>query len=191
MRTTGLVATLPSSRSPAVEAAAVCAQRPAEGIVTGLFDRHAAGLYRLALAMLREPDQAQDVVQDTFVRLITHVEAGGPLANPRGWLYTVAAHACRDRQRGLRRWLPWIPALDRRPAPQATDEIDGRAAVLRGIRALAPRDRLLVALRAQGLSYQDIAQAAGIRPASVGRLLARALDRLEKELDALRCGVRL
>jgi RNA polymerase sigma factor (sigma-70 family) len=180
MRTTGLVATLPSSRSPVVEAAP-----SAEGIVTGLFDRHAAGLYRLAFAMLREPDLAQDVVQDTFVRLITHVEAGRPLPNPRGWLYTVAAHGCRDRQRGLRRWLPWIPALDRRPAPEATDDIDGRAAVLRAIRALTPRDRLLVALRAQGLSYQDIAQAAGIRPASVGRLLARALDRLEKELETL------
>jgi len=54
---------------------------------------------------------------------------------------------------------------------------------LRAIRVLAPRDRLLVALRAQGLSYQEIAQAAGIQPASIGRLLARALDRLQKELD--------
>ncbi len=41
------------------------------------------------VAMLREPDQAQDVVQDTFLRLITHVEAGGSLPNARGWLYTV------------------------------------------------------------------------------------------------------
>ena len=171
------MATLPSSRSPVVELT-----RPADGIVAGLFDRHAAGLYRLALAMLREPDQAQDVVQETFLRLITHVGAGGPLPNARGWLYTVAAHACRDRQRGLRRWLPWVPALDRRTAPESTDADDGRGVVLRGIRALAPRDRLLVALRAQGLSYQEIAQAARIRQASVGRLLARALDRLEKEL---------
>jgi RNA polymerase sigma-70 factor, ECF subfamily len=181
MRITGLVATLPSSRLPVVEVT-----RPAEGIVAGLFNRHAAGLYRLALAMLRGPDQAQDVVQDTFLRLITHVEAGGPLPNARGWLYTVAAHACRDRQRGLRRWLPWVPDLDRRAAFESPDAADGRAVVLRGIRALPPRDRLLVALRAQGLSYQEIAHAAGIRPASVGRLLARALDRLEKELDAFR-----
>ena len=177
MRTTGLVAMLPSSRSPVVE---VAARRPAEGIVAELFDRHAAGLYRLARAMLREPDQAQDVVQDTFLRLITHVEAGGSLPNARGWLYTVAAHACRDRQRGLRRWLPWVAALDRRVAPDSADAAAGLDAVLQGVRALATRDRLLVALRAQGLSYQEIAQAAGIRPASVGRLLARALDRLEK-----------
>jgi DNA-directed RNA polymerase specialized sigma24 family protein len=41
---------------------------------------------------------------------------------------------------------------------------------------------LLVALRAQGLSYREIGEAAGIRAASVGRLLARALDRLEEQL---------
>jgi DNA-directed RNA polymerase specialized sigma24 family protein len=45
------------------------------------------------------------------------------------------------------------------------------------MQCLPPRDRLLLALRAHGLSYREIATAAAIRPASVGRLLARALDR--------------
>jgi DNA-directed RNA polymerase specialized sigma24 family protein len=53
-----------------------------------------------------------------------------------------------------------------------------RVALLR----LPGRDRLLLALRAQGLSYRDIAAAARIRPASVGRLLARAVDRWEAAL---------
>ena len=44
-------------------------------------------------------------------------------------------------------------------------------------------NRLLIALRAQGLSYQEIGDAAGIRHSSVGRLLTRALDRLQNELD--------
>jgi RNA polymerase sigma-70 factor (ECF subfamily) len=177
MGTTGFVAMLPSSaRSMVIEIV-----RPREAVVADLFDQHAAGLYRLARAMLRDPDQAQDVVQDTFLRLIAHVDAAGALPNARGWLYTVAAHACRDRQRGRRRWLPWIAELDRRPA--SANPGDGRDAVLHAVRALGPRDRLLVALRAQGLSYQEIAEAAGVRPASVGRLLARALDRLAERLN--------
>ena len=45
---------------------------------------------------------------------------------------------------------------------------------------LATRDRLLVTLRAQGLSYREIAEAAGLQPASVGQLLSRALARWEK-----------
>lgn len=175
--TSGLVATYSSTRSVASDAV------EHRGLTaSSLFDLHASGLYRLALAMLREPDAAQDVVQDVFLRLLAHLDGGGTLANARGWLYTVAAHACRDRQRRLWRWLPWIAERDTRQAPESPDLTDGTHAVLDAIRALAPRDRLLIALRAQGLSYQEIAEAAGIRTASVGRLLARALDRLQTQL---------
>ena len=133
--------------------------------------------------MLHDTGAAQDVVQDTFVRLIEHVRANGPLANPRGWLYTVAAHACRDRQRRIRRWLPWIGERDTRSTSETPDRSDDTQAVLQAIRTLSSRDRLLIALRAQGLSYREISDASGIRYASVGRLLTRALDRLELELD--------
>jgi RNA polymerase sigma-70 factor, ECF subfamily len=148
-----------------------------------LFELHANGVYRLALAMLREPEAAEDVVQDTFARLIEQVRAHGPLTNARGWLYTVAAHACRDRQRRLGRWLPWFSERDTRPAPETPDRFDDSQSVLDAIRTLSSRDRLLIALRAQGLSYREIADAAAIRYASVGRLLTRALNRLQQELD--------
>lgn len=161
---------------------AIGAARPRDAVVGELFDLHANGLYRLAIAMLHEPDAAHDVVQETFLKLIAHVDGGGALPNARGWLYTVAAHACRDRQRSLRRWVPWVAERDTRRAPESPDLHDGEQAVLRGIRALASRDRLLVALRAQGLSYREIADAAHIRAASVGQFLARALDRLEKRI---------
>jgi RNA polymerase sigma-70 factor (ECF subfamily) len=153
------------------------------GHVGDLFDLHAAGLYRLSLAMLHDPDAAQDVVQECFLRLLAHIEAGGALPNARGWLYTVAAHACRDRQRRMRRWLPWTAERDTRRATDPPDRGDGPLAVLDAIRALAPRDRLIIALRAQGLSYLEIADAARIRHPSVGRLLTRALDRLQRQLD--------
>ena len=151
--------------------------------VSSLFDLHASGLYRLALAMLHDSDAAQDVVQDTFARLIEHLRGHGTLTNARGWLYTVAAHACRDRQRRSGRWLPWSSERDTRNAPETADRFDDTHAVLQAIRALPTRDRLLIALRAQGLSYQEIGDASGIRHTSVGRLLTRALNRLQKELN--------
>ena len=162
---------------PVVELRAVRDQ-----VVSDLFELHAAGLYRLAVAMLRSPDEAQDVVQDTFTRLVAHLDGGGVLPNARGWLYTVAAHACRDRQRRLGRWLPWLPERDLRVAPGSADARAREGDVLNALRALTPRDRLLVALRAQGLSYQEIGDAARVRHSSVGQLLARALDRLQKKL---------
>jgi RNA polymerase sigma-70 factor, ECF subfamily len=176
MRATALLTTF-SSAPPAAGTA-----RPRDAAVCELFDQHASGLYRLALAMLHKPDAAQDVVQETFLKLIAHIDGGGTLPNARGWLYTVAAHGCRDRQRGLSRWLPWIAERDTRAAKESPDLRDDANAVLAAIRTLPPRDRLLIALRAQGLSYREIAEAAGIRAASVSQFLARALDRLEKTI---------
>jgi RNA polymerase sigma factor (sigma-70 family) len=179
--TSGLVTTYPSTPSTTADAVEQTGLT-----VSTLFDLHANGLYRLALAMLHDADAAQDVVQDTFVRLIAHLDGGGTLANARGWLYTVAAHACRDRQRRLGRWLPWIVERDTRRTAETPDLRDGTQATLEAIRALGPRDRLLVALRAQGLSYREIGDAAGIRATSVGRVLARALDRLQAQLEQRR-----
>jgi RNA polymerase sigma-70 factor (ECF subfamily) len=143
-----------------------------------LFQAHGAAIYRFAAVLVRHREDAEDVVQETFMKLLRHLEAGGDTTNVRGWLFTVAAHAARDRQRGRARWIPWAQAHDRQVPPPALDDEDGRIRSARAaLRRLSDRDRLLLALRAQGLSYRDIASAAAIQPASVGRLLARAADR--------------
>jgi RNA polymerase sigma-70 factor (ECF subfamily) len=143
-----------------------------------LFDEHGAALYRFALVLLRHHQDAEDVVQESFLKLLRHLQSGGSAANVRGWLFTVAANAAHDRQRRRLRWLPWAAAPDPIVAPPHLPDEDGRLRAARtALQQLPPRDRLLLALRANGLSYREIAEAAGIKPASVGRLLARALDR--------------
>jgi RNA polymerase sigma-70 factor (ECF subfamily) len=128
--------------------------------------------------LLRHHQDAEDVLQETFVKLLHHLSSGGNTSNLRGWLFTVAAHAARDRQRRRSRWIPWAPVHDARVAPPQLPDEDGQLRAAReALQRLPDRDRLLLALRAQELSYRDIAVAARIRPASVGRLLARALDR--------------
>jgi len=143
-----------------------------------LFEAHGAAIYRFTAVLLRHPQDAEDCVQETFLKLVRHLSAGGDATNIRAWLFAVAANAARDRLRGRGRWIPWLPAHDREVPPAPLPDEDGRLARARAALAvLAPRDRMLLALRAQGLSYRDIASAAKIAPASVGRLLARALDR--------------
>jgi RNA polymerase sigma-70 factor (ECF subfamily) len=143
-----------------------------------LFRDHGAAIYRFAAVLVRHHQDAEDDVQETILKLLAHLEADGDLTNARGWLFTVAAHAARDRQRRRLRWMPWRPVHDGRvPPPRLPDE-DGQLTRARAaLRRLPERDRLLLLLRAQGLSYRDIAAAAGLNPASVGRLLARAVDR--------------
>ena len=145
-----------------------------------LFEAHGAAVYRFAVVLVRHHQDAEDVVQETFLKLLRHLEAGGDTTNLRGWLFTVAAHAARDRQRRRMRWIPWLPAHDVQVPPPVLPDEDGRLKSARdALRRLPERDRLLLALRAQGLSYRDIAAAARVKPASVGRLLARAVDRWE------------
>ena len=143
-----------------------------------LFEAHGAAMYRFAAVLLRHPQDAEDCVQETFLKLLRHLEAGGDASNIRGWLFTVAAHAARDRQRRRLRWIPFLPSHDRQVAPSPLPDEDGRLASARvALARLPPRDRLLLALRAHGVSYRDIASAAGIKPTSVGRMLARAVER--------------
>jgi RNA polymerase sigma-70 factor (ECF subfamily) len=149
-----------------------------ERAAAALFEQHSAALYRFARVLLHEPEEAEDAVQTAFVRLMQHLSRGGDRSNLRGWLFTVTANVARDRMRARRRWLPWEGIEEPRVSAAATFGVpDPEREFLAVAHRLAPRDRLLLALRAQGLSYREIADAARIRPASVGQLLARALTR--------------
>ena len=172
-----LVAT---TRSPSIPPAK---SAPVAG-VQELFYAHGDAVYRLALMMLGRPDLAEDVVQDTFLKLLEHLSRGRPLDSARGWLCTVAAHACRDRQRASRRSLPWMAERDLRVAPERPDARDGTRPIVDALGHLAARDRALIALRVEGLTYAEIASALAIRPISIGRLVARALERLSRLLPA-------
>ena len=146
-----------------------------------LFQQHGAALYRFAAVVLHHHQDAEDVVQETFLKLLRHLSGGGDVTNVRGWLFTVAAHAARDRQRTRSRWIPWTSVFDAAVAPSPLPDEDGRLRAVRlAMMRLPKRDRLLLALRAQGLPYRDIGAATGIRRSSVGRLLARAVDRWEQ-----------
>ena len=152
-----------------------------------LFNEHGSGVYRFAVALLRHAQDAEDVVQETFLKLLQHLEAGGDTRNIRGWLFTVAAHAARDRQRKGRRWLPWTSDHDRAVEPPMLPDEDGRNRALRvSLQQLADRDRLLLALRAQGLSYREIASAADVKESSVGQCLARAVERWTRAFESER-----
>jgi RNA polymerase sigma-70 factor (ECF subfamily) len=156
-----------------------------------LFREHGAAIYRFALVLVRHHQDAEDVLQETFTKLLQHLSSGGNTDNVRGWLFTVAAHAARDRQRRRFRWLLWTAAAEPAADPPALPDEDGRYRALRAaLRGLSERDRLLLALRAQGLSYREIAAAAGIRNSSVGRLLARATERWSRATSAFRTGDR-
>jgi RNA polymerase sigma-70 factor (ECF subfamily) len=151
-----------------------------------LFRAHGASLYRFARVVLRDPQDAEDVVQTAFLRLLNHLNRGGNRSNLKAWLFAVTANLCHDQLRRRRRWIPWLPEHDRLlTVPPDVQPGDPEVVFLATMRTLRPRDRMLLALKAQGLSYRQIAAASGIRETSVGQLLARAMSRWERARAAM------
>jgi RNA polymerase sigma-70 factor, ECF subfamily len=154
------------------------ADRLAEGYATA---------YRTACLILHDPVEAQDAVQDAFLRAWRFRAAAPRDAGWQPWLYRVVVNACCSR---LRREIPRRTAtttLD--TAPERADDAPGpderalrtesRSAVTTALAALPESLRVPVVLRYYvGLSEKDIAVAIGRRPGTVKSRLYDARQRL-------------
>lgn len=145
----------------------------------GLFERLYPSLLRYLLRLTGDADVADDLAQETFVRLLRQ---SIPEDEVRPWLFTVAMNLVRDRARKTdrrQRLLTTAPDMvTRPPLPDEDLERSEKVARVRGILdQLAERDRQLLLMREEGFKYEEIAQVIGVAPASVGTLIARALRR--------------
>lgn len=137
-----------------------------------------APLYRYLNRLTGDPDLAADIAQEAFVRLY---QRGEMPADPKLWLVSVAHNLFRDeRRRTTRRGrllLRYTPEQDsNRPEPDdALIRSEARSTARAALDRLAQRERMLLLLRHEGYSYQEIAAAIGVAPSSVGTLLARAV----------------
>ena len=142
------------------------------------FDELHPGLFRYCHRLTGDPDLADDVAQEAFVRLYEH-RVEGEEHGIRAWLFRTATHLVRDRYRvaeNRRRLLEANPVRPGgleppdRPVERAEDVTRVRAA----LEGLSERDREMLLARYEGFSYREIAEAFDVAPGSVGTLLARA-----------------
>jgi RNA polymerase sigma-70 factor (ECF subfamily) len=144
---------------------------------------HAERLLRLALAVVDDPGEAQDAVQETLLVAWRHWPSWARLANPSAWLTRVCVHQCVRRRRLLKRWVFWSP--DQWAAAKAqVPDLDGRLLDLhRAYLQLSPSQRAVLYLHLQeGLTVESCAGQLGIRPGTARSHLGRALSKLRKEL---------
>jgi RNA polymerase sigma-70 factor (ECF subfamily) len=148
-----------------------------------LVERYQDGLYTMALRLVGRPEDAADVVQETFLRAYINLPRLRP-ASVRGWLYRVAVNAGHDvHRRGRRR-----PAVamedaegkvldlpDTALGPEATVEARERTAVVRdAILALPMEYRTAVVLRdVNDLSYEEMAEALRVPLGTVKSRISR------------------
>jgi len=144
--------------------------------------REPVSRYLLALGLA--PPEAEEVVQETFLRLCQHLDAKGPQDNMRGWVFRVAHNLARDEYRRKQR----RPAeqLDIEKASGDTPEqqllADERTKRLEAALSKLPvHQQECLHLRAEGLRYREIAEVLNAGVSTVGDWIQQALKTLAKE----------
>ena len=179
----------------ALVAAAVAGDR---GAFEALVLRHQTRIVNYAMAIVKDPADAEDVAQETFIRAYRSLARFRGDSSFKTWLYTIATNAARTglERRGRRSRLE-DESLDDEAAPLAAGDVPAggvdaetalvrREAIDRALAALPPDLRAAVVLRdVEGLDYKEIAAATGAPIGTVESRIFRARRRLRPLLQPL------
>ena len=151
------------------------AQQGDASAIDELYRRYRDRVYTLCLDLCGDPEEAEDLLQETFVNACRGLPKFAGRSTLATWLYRIAVNAVRSSARRRRREpIAGLPLPE--PPPFA---IDPDPATISGVRAalagLHPRHRQVLALRySQSLSYQEIGDSLGWPLARVRATLHRA-----------------
>jgi RNA polymerase sigma-70 factor, ECF subfamily len=150
-----------------------------------LFERHSRDVYRFALYLSGDPSLAEEIAQETFVRVwVTPGEIRE--GTVKGYLFTIARNLfLAEGQRVVRQVALDVAVPDPQPGPEAV--ASGRlelAAVLEALQTLPETDRAALLMHAQeGLPYAAIASALGLSITAVKVRVHRARIKLRQLCD--------
>jgi RNA polymerase sigma factor (sigma-70 family) len=150
-----------------------------------LYRRHVADVYRYSLAVLRNPADAEDVTQTTFLNAYRAFARGERPDTAQNWLIKIAHNVCLQRFRNSAR-RPHEVAFDDEVAAPIVQEQQGPSAedIRRGLGQLAFNQRAaLVARELEGRSYAEIGEILGLSVAAVETLIFRARRALREQLE--------
>ncbi len=159
------------------------------GAYRELLNRHVRGIHAFVYRLLGSRAEAEEVCQESFLRLWTSGKSYGSRAKPSTWLYRVAHNLSVDR-------------LRRRRESSASDQMDevpgsGRPslhlhekqvaeAVERALAELPERQRAAISLvHYQGMSSAEAAEVLGVKLRALESLLARGRRQLRERLEPL------
>ena len=159
-----------------------------------LFQALESPLLTYAFRFLQNPAEAEDIVQDAFIKLHAQFDQ---VREPRRWLYRTVHNQALNHRRHAIRIVPLHPPTesgeDANPGPEFTDpqplpdeqivRWESIGQVRLSLQALDERSRELIRLKFNDeLSYQEISDRTGLKTGHVGYLLHHALKTIAAEL---------
>ena len=151
---------------------------------------HETTLFRAALSLLRDPEEARDVTQEVYLKVRSAAHLYVPQGKPLAWLFTITRNLCRDVQRARsREGQPPEELENDARLSYVTDPTD-RLVLEAALKTLGEEERQVVLLHAvSGLKHREIAQDLGLPLSTVLSRYNRALKKLKRHLTEE--GVRL
>jgi RNA polymerase sigma factor (sigma-70 family) len=186
---------VPKLEAVSLEADWVAGLRRGEpGAFDAVFSAYRRRIYGYLVRMTRRREAAEDLLQETFLRLAQHAKRLDADTRLGAWLFTVAHRLVQSwgRARAVRAQLAGDlpteePAATTRSPLEALADSEAQLAIERAFAALPPSYRevaLLVGI--EGMQPIEVAEVLGIRPDAVRQRLARARAQLSELLGELR-----
>jgi RNA polymerase sigma-70 factor (ECF subfamily) len=156
--------------------------------------RHQDRVLEIAYRTLGKWDLAEDVAQETFLRVYRAARKYKPQAKFTTWLYRIVVNLCLDEKRKRARSGMSLEdaAVGAETVPNGNiiEKKETTELVKAAVDGLPERQRIALVLhRYEGLSHGQIAEATGWSASAVESLLVRAYANLRKKLDKMKCFV--
>jgi len=151
-----------------------------------LFERYHRGLFRYFVSMNRDREQAEDLVQEVFFRMLRYRTSYDPAHSFTAWMYQIARNAGVDqvRKRGMAQVvdIDSFALVSGSPGPEESVSRGQDLALLRRAMGQLPEDKreILVLSRFQGMKHEDIAEVLGCEVGTVKVRVYRAIRALEQ-----------
>jgi RNA polymerase sigma-70 factor (ECF subfamily) len=155
--------------------------------VLALFDSLRVPLLRYSISFGLSVTDGEDVIQETFLVLFDHLRKDRSRANLRGWVFRVTHNLALKRHQRHRSQFALISVDNYPPETYLSDGLnpeqlailgERQAQLLTRYKALSENDRHCLQLRAEGLTYREIAHVMRVSLGTVSNSLGRSLSRL-------------
>ena len=164
-----------------------------------LYDQFAAGLYRLCYSLLMNEQDAEDILQESFLYAFKNLHRYDSRKSAlKTWLYTIAVSRCRNTYR-RKRFLTvdisqWFGVELKAPPAEAPEAAvirrDASDSITRALGDLSPRLREAIVLRyGQGMTYREIAEVMGCPQKTAESRVRLGHQRLRQSLQPVGLGL--
>jgi RNA polymerase sigma-70 factor (ECF subfamily) len=146
------------------------------------FARHHGDLFAAMWLITRDRQEADEVAQESFLRLWERWERVSGLDDPEGYLYRTAMNVFRSRRRRAALAIRRLRSVT--PPDDLLEAVERREVLVHALSSLTPRERAAVVLTdVLGFSSEEAGRSLGIKPVTVRVLASRGRGRMHQEVD--------